>query len=101
MSVSQLPIPQGVQTRHNIRQEYLHVNRSNTLSGTRFAQIIGGNRERKRVRSLFNYISVADGIKIDQQNTPIAKGPLYVWSIGRRDTGMEQVEHPQNVLYLR
>ena len=49
-----------------------------TLSGTRFAQIIGGNRARKRARSLFNCISVTDGIKISEQNNPIAKGTLYV-----------------------
>ena len=49
-----------------------------TLSGMRFAQIIGGNRARIRARSLFNCISVMDGIKINEQNNPIAKGPLYV-----------------------
>ena len=49
-----------------------------TLSGTRFAQIIGGDRARKRARSLFNCISVTDGIKINEQNNPLAKGPLYV-----------------------
>ena len=49
-----------------------------TFSGTRFAQIIGGNRARKRARSLFNCISVTDDIKINEQNNPIAIGPLYL-----------------------
>ena len=39
---------------------------------------VGGNRARKRAGSLFNCISVTDGIKINEQNNPIAKGPLYV-----------------------
>ena len=31
-----------------------------------------------RARSLSNCISVKDGIKTNEQNNPIAKGPLYV-----------------------
>ena len=42
--------------------------------------IIGANQAGKRASSLFNCISVADGIKINEQNNPIAKGPLYVQS---------------------
>ena len=39
--------------------------------------IIGANRAGKSARSLFNCISVTDDIKINEQNNPIAKGPLY------------------------
>ena len=40
--------------------------------------MIGVNQAGKRARSLFNCISVTDDIKINEQNNPIAKGPLYV-----------------------
>ena len=40
--------------------------------------IIGGNEAGKRARTLFNCISVTDDIKINEQNNPIAKGPLYI-----------------------
>ena len=45
------------------------------MSGTQFAkfQIIGANRARKCARSLFNCISVTNGIKINEQKNPIAK----------------------------
>ena len=49
-----------------------------TLSGTLFAQIIGSNRAGKRARSLFNCISVTNEVKINEQNNPIAKEPLYL-----------------------
>ena len=49
-----------------------------TLSGTQFAQIIGANRARKWARSLFNCISVTDGIKINEQNKSIGIEPLYL-----------------------
>ena len=39
---------------------------------------IGANHVGKRGSSLFNCISVSDDIKINEQNNPIAKGPLYV-----------------------
>ena len=41
---------------------------------------IGVNQAGKHIRSLFNCtcISVTDGIKINEQNNPIAKGPLYL-----------------------
>ena len=37
---------------------------------------IGANQAGKRARSLFNCISVADGIKINEQNKSIGIGPL-------------------------
>ena len=40
--------------------------------------IIGANRAGKSTRSLFNCISVTDDTKINEQNNPIAKGPLNV-----------------------
>ena len=40
--------------------------------------IIGANQAGKRASSLSNCISVTDDIKINEQNNPIAKGPLYV-----------------------
>ena len=50
-----------------------------TLSGTQFAQIIGANEREECGCSLFNYISVTEGIKINEQNTEsIGIGPLYL-----------------------
>ena len=40
--------------------------------------IIGANQAGKRANSLFNCISVMVDIKINEQNNPIAKRPLYV-----------------------
>ena len=40
--------------------------------------ITGGNQAGKLERSLFDCITVTDGIKIIGQNNPIAKGPLYL-----------------------
>ena len=42
---------------------------------------IGTNQAEKRVCSLFNCISVMDGIKINKQNNLITKGPLYLQTI--------------------
>ena len=39
---------------------------------------IGTNQAGKRARSLFNCISVTDGIKINEQNKSIGIGPLYL-----------------------
>ena len=39
---------------------------------------IGVNQAGKRARSLFNCISVVDGIKINEQNKSIGIGPLYL-----------------------
>ena len=39
---------------------------------------IGANRAGKRARSLFNCISVTDGININEQNKSIDIGPLYL-----------------------
>ena len=39
---------------------------------------IGVNQAGKRARSLFNCISVTDGIKINEQNKSIGIGPLYL-----------------------
>ena len=39
---------------------------------------IGANHAGKRARSLFNCISVTDGIKINEQNKSIGTGPLYL-----------------------
>ena len=39
---------------------------------------IGANQAGKRARSLFNCISVMDGIKINEQNKSIGIGPLYL-----------------------
>ena len=39
---------------------------------------IGANQAGKRARSLFNCISVTDGIKINEQNKSIGIGPLYL-----------------------
>ena len=39
---------------------------------------IGANQAEKRARSLFNCISVTDGIKINEQNKSIGIGPLYL-----------------------
>ena len=41
---------------------------------------IGANQAGKRARSLFNCISVTDGIKINEQNKSIGIGPLYLHS---------------------
>ena len=41
---------------------------------------IGANLAGKRARSLFNCISVTDGIKINEQNKSIGIGPLYLQS---------------------
>ena len=38
----------------------------------------GANQAGKRARSLFNCISVTDGIKINEQNKSIGIGPLYL-----------------------
>ena len=38
--------------------------------------IIGANRAGKSARSLFNFISVTDGIKINEQYKSITIGPL-------------------------
>ena len=40
--------------------------------------IIAAYRAGKNARSLFNYISVTDGIKINEQNKSIDIGPLYL-----------------------
>ena len=40
--------------------------------------IIGANRAGKSARSLFNCISVTDGIKINEQYKSIGIGPLYL-----------------------
>ena len=50
---------------------------------TRFAPMIwdyniGANQAGNRARSLFNCISVTDGIKINEQSKSIGKGPLYI-----------------------
>ena len=42
---------------------------------------IGANQAGKPERNLFNCISVTDGIKINEQNNPIAKGPLYLQTV--------------------
>ena len=39
---------------------------------------IGANQAGTRARSLFNCISVTDGIKINEQNKSIGIGPLYL-----------------------
>ena len=39
---------------------------------------IGANQAGKHARSLFNCISVTDGIKINEQNKSIGIGPLYL-----------------------
>ena len=39
---------------------------------------IGANQAGKRARSLFNCISVTDGMKINEQNKSIGIGPLYL-----------------------
>ena len=39
---------------------------------------IGANQAGKRARSLFNCISLVDGIKIDEQDKSIGIGPLYL-----------------------
>ena len=39
---------------------------------------IGANQAGKHARSLFNCISVTDGIKINEQNKSISIGPLYL-----------------------
>ena len=39
---------------------------------------IGANQAGKRACSLFNCISVTDGIKINEQNKSIGIGPLYL-----------------------
>ena len=39
---------------------------------------IGANQAGKRARSLFNCISVMDGIKINEQNKSIGIGPLHL-----------------------
>ena len=40
--------------------------------------MIGANQAGKRARSLFNCISVTDGIKINERNKSIGIGPLYL-----------------------
>ena len=59
--------------------------RANDLGKLRSAQCMGGgdyyigaNQAGKRARSLFNCISVTDGIKINEQNKSIGIGPLYL-----------------------
>ena len=59
--------------------------RANDLGKLRSAQCmgrrgynIGANQAGKRARSLFNCISVTDGIKINEQNKSIGIGPLYL-----------------------
>ena len=44
----------------------------------RFAKITSANRAGKSARSLFNCISVTDGIKIKEQYKSIGIGPLYL-----------------------
>ena len=46
--------------------------------GRRSDYIIGANQAGKSACSLFNCISVMDGIKINEQNKSISKGLLYV-----------------------
>ena len=41
---------------------------------------IGANQAGKRACSLFNCISVTDGIKINEQNKSIGIGPLYLYT---------------------
>ena len=81
---------------------------------------MGIERENVHSRSLFDCISVTDDIKINEQNHPIAKGPLYVytnriWSdlsvpaesygefepLGVSDVAILAWTTPQNVLYHR
>ena len=58
--------------------------RANDLGKLRSAQCmgrdynIGANQAGKRARSLFNCISVTDGIKINEQNKSIGIGPLHL-----------------------
>ena len=59
--------------------------RANDLGKLRSAQCMGrrgllhgANQAGKRARSLFNCISVTDGIKINEQNKSIGIGPLYL-----------------------
>ena len=60
--------------------------RANDLGKLRSAQCMGRrgiityapNQAGKRARSLFNCISVTDGIKINEQNKSIGIGPLYL-----------------------
>ena len=56
--------------------------RANDLGKLRYGEAgdyyIGANQAGRRVRSLFNCISVTDGIKINEQNKSIGIGPLYL-----------------------
>ena len=54
------------------------VRANDITTATRFAKIIGANRAGKSARSLFNCISVKDGIKINEQYKSIGIGPLYL-----------------------
>ena len=74
--------------------------------------IIGANRAGKSARSLFNCISITDGIKINEENRSTGIGPLYLQTefeairllppkvmeglnrsgIERCNTGVEQVQ---------
>ena len=47
-------------------------------SGGGGCYIIGANRAGKSARSLFNFISVTDDIKINEQYKSIGIGPLYL-----------------------
>ena len=51
---------------------------------------IGANQAGKRARSLFNCVSVTDGIKINEQKKSIDIGPLYL-----------QTEFEANGLFLQ
>ena len=73
---------------------------------------IGANQAGNRARSLFNCISVTDGIKINEQSKSIGKGPLYIRTefeaislflqkvmaglnpVGYCNTGMEHMQGP-------
>ena len=65
-------IKQGLGTRLDSRQSF------GQLNGGGGDYIIGANETGTSARTLFNCISVTDGIKINEQNNLIAKGPLYL-----------------------
>ena len=52
---------------------------------------IGANQAGKRARSLFNCISVTDGIKINEQNNSIGIGPLYLPNLKRFDRSYTKI----------
>ena len=82
---------------------------------------IGANQAGKRARSLFNCISVTDGIKINEQNNQIGIGPLHLQTefeaislllqkvmLGLNPVGYRTLQYwhgassrPQNVFYRR